>query len=90
MGPWLVLLYSATTGLKIEKGLGTGLGLLLWTVSELKVDMEMWLEPGRIGRDVGLRLRSELSCVVLCDGPEVGSRQELRVVSELESQLGQR
>lgn len=88
MRPWFVLLYSAITGLKLEKGLGTGLGLVLWIVFELKADLEMWPEPGGVGWDVGPRLGSEPRCAVLSDGPEVGSTQELETGEE--TQPGQR
>lgn len=52
---------SVIPGLKLEKGLGKKLGLVPWIVLELSllpvltVDMEMWLEPGVIRLDVGLR-----------------------------------
>ena len=68
--PWLILLTpadliglsSVITGLKVEKDFGTSLGLVpsivleLPSVPLLKVDMEMCLEPGEVGLDVGLRL----------------------------------
>lgn len=70
VGSWLVLLAkvdsiwlsSLMTGLKLERGLGTRLGLGPWIVLELplvsllKVDIEMWLEPGEVRLDAGLRL----------------------------------
>lgn len=69
-GPWLVLLtpvdsiwlFSVIPGLKLENGLGKRLGLVPWVVLELSllplltVDLEMWLEPGVVRWDVGLRL----------------------------------
>ncbi len=69
-GPWLVLLprvdsiwlSSAIPGLKLEKGLERRLGLVPWIGLELSllpvltVDMELWLETGVVGLDIGLRL----------------------------------
>lgn len=71
LGPWLVLftllapvwLTSELLGLELGTGLGGRLGKVPWIVLELllvpllAVNIEMWLEPGVVILDAGLRLR---------------------------------